>query len=91
MAGQIIRRGDRKWLVRIYLDSDPGTGRRRYHNHTVNGSKKDAERYCTAALRSRDLGTFVEPARMSLGAGRSKPPVKAERRALRGSRNHATM
>ncbi len=66
MAGQIIRRGDRKWLVRIYL----GTGKRRYHNHTVRGSKKDAERYRTAALRSRDLA----PAKLTT---RSEPPKRA--------------
>jgi hypothetical protein len=68
MAGQIIRRGERKWLVRIFLGRDPDTGKRRYHNHTVQGSKKDAERYRTAAHRDRDLGTFVEPARMSLNS-----------------------
>ena len=66
MAGQIIKRGDNKWLVRIYLGADPGTGKRRYHSHSVNGTKKDAQRYRTAALRERDLGTFVEPARMDL-------------------------
>ena len=66
MAGQIIKRGDRKWLVRIYMGTDPGTGKRRYHNCTITGTKKDAERYRTATLRRRDLGTFVEPARISL-------------------------
>ena len=66
MAGQVIRRGERKWMVRIFLGRDHDTGKRRYHNHTVNGSKKDAERYRTAALHSRDLGTFVEPARITL-------------------------
>jgi integrase len=68
MAGQIIRRGDRKWLVRIFLGTDPATRKRRYHNHTVHGTKKNAERYRTAALRGLDLGTFVEPTRLSLGA-----------------------
>ena len=68
MAGQIIRRGERKWLVRIYLGTDPGTGKRRYHNHTVKGTKKDAERYRTSKLSEKDSGKFVAPARLSLNA-----------------------
>ena len=66
MAGQIIRRGNRKWLVRVFLGRDSVTGKRRYHNHTIAGSKKDAELYLNAKHRERDLGTFVEPARMCL-------------------------
>ncbi|HTF32433.1 MAG TPA: hypothetical protein VK714_01895 [Myxococcota bacterium] len=65
MAGSIVKRGGDSWLVRISLS---GSGKRRFHNHTVHGTKKDAQRYLNAALRSRDLGTFVEPARMTLDA-----------------------
>ncbi len=36
MAGQIIRRGERTWLVRVYLGRD-GAGRRRYHNFARRG------------------------------------------------------
>ena len=68
MPGQTIRRGRDKWLVRIFLGRDPATGKRRYHNQTIHGSKKDAERYSIAKHRERDQGTFVEPARMSLDA-----------------------
>lgn len=66
MAGQIIRRGERTWLVRVYLGRD-GAGRRRYHNKTIHGTRRDAERYLHAALRARDLGTFVEPSTETLG------------------------
>ena len=55
MAGQIIKRGDDSFLVRIFLGRD-GTGKRRYHNKTIHGTKKDAQRYLTAALRRLDLG-----------------------------------
>ena len=61
MPGQIIKRGDRKWLARIYLGTDPQTGKRQYFGKTIHGGKKDAERYLAAALRDRDLGTFAEP------------------------------
>jgi len=66
MAGQIVRRGDRRWLVRIYLGRDRRSGKRLYHNHTIHGSKKDAEQYRTKKLRERDLGLLVEPSRVSV-------------------------
>jgi len=65
MAGQIIQRGDNVFLVRVFLGRDKD-GKRRYHNKTVHGTKKDAQRYLTAALRERDLGTFTEPTRMTI-------------------------
>jgi integrase len=67
-AGQIIQRGARLWLVRIFLGRDPSTGRRKYHNKNVRGSKKDAQQYLTAALRDRDLGCFARPSSEPLGA-----------------------
>src|SRR5713226_4383679 len=67
MAGQLIRRGKRIWLVRVYLGRDGVTGRRGYHNRTVHGSKKDAQRYLNKVQREKDTGTFVEPSRQSVG------------------------
>lgn len=63
--GQIIDRGDGKFLVRVFLGRD-GNGRRKYVNHQVHGSKKDAERMLTKVLRERDLGLLVETSRMNL-------------------------
>jgi integrase len=65
-VGQVIKRGENKYLVRIPLGTDPVTRKRRTHNHTVRGTKKDAQTYLTATLRDIDLGTFVEPSRHSL-------------------------
>ena len=66
MAGQIIRRGERNFLVRVFLGRD-GSGTRKYHNETVKGSKKDAEKVRTALLRKRDMGELVlEPTRMTV-------------------------
>lgn len=83
-AGQIIQRGARLWLVRIFLGRDPATGRRKYHNKNVRGSKKDAQQYLTAALRDRDLGSFARPSSEPLGAyldrwleTAAKPKLKA--------------
>jgi integrase len=64
MAGQIIKRGD-SWQVRIFLGND-AKGKRKYHNKTIHGTKKDAQKYLTAKQREKDLGVFIEPASMLL-------------------------
>lgn len=60
MSGQLVKRGINTWLVRIPLGRD-AKGKRLYHNRTVKGSKKDAERYRTKTLRELHTGMFVEP------------------------------
>ncbi|MCL6516588.1 site-specific integrase [Alicyclobacillus sp.] len=65
MPGQIINRGKNTWLVRVYMGTD-ASGKRRYHNKTVHGTKKDAERYLTGILRDRDLGLAIEDSRLTL-------------------------
>jgi len=65
MAGQIIKRGDKTWLVRIFTGRD-AKGKRRYFNKTIHGTKRDAQKYLTAAQRDKDLGVFVEPAMLPL-------------------------
>ncbi len=64
MAGQTIKRGD-TWLVRIFLGRD-ASGKRTYHNKTIRGTKKDAQKYLNAALREKDLGIFVEPSALTV-------------------------
>jgi hypothetical protein len=49
MAGQIIKRGERVWMVRIYLGRT-GEGKRQYQNHTIRGTKKDAQSWLNDAL-----------------------------------------
>ena len=34
-VGQIIARGERRWLVRVYLGRDRETRKRTYHNRTI--------------------------------------------------------
>jgi len=59
MAGQIIKRGENRWLVRIFLGRD-AQGKRRYFNKTIRGTKKNAQTYLTGALRRLDLGEPIE-------------------------------
>ena len=63
--GQITAKGERRWLVRWFLARDQG-GRRRYSSKTIHGTKRDAQKYLNSVLRSRDLGVYVEPARVTL-------------------------
>jgi len=65
MAGQINKRSENTWLVRIFLGRDAG-GKRKYFNKTIHGTKKDAQKYLTAKMREKDLGVFIEPASMAL-------------------------
>src|ERR1043166_7571628 len=65
MAGQIIKRGDKRWLVRIFQGRDEN-GKRKYVNKTIRGTKKNAETYLTSKLRDKDLGINIEPAAESL-------------------------
>ncbi len=64
-AGRIEKRGEGRWLVRIFLGRD-SKGKRKYFSNTILGPKKDAQKYLTAKLREKDLGQFVEPASISL-------------------------
>lgn len=61
MAGQIYKRGERTWQVRIFIGRD-ANGKQIFHRKTIHGTKRDAERYLVATRREMDLGVFVEPA-----------------------------
>jgi hypothetical protein len=59
-VGQIIARGERTWLVRVYLGRDCETLKRTYHNRTIYGSLRFAQAYLTRRLHERDLSRGVE-------------------------------
>ena len=58
-VGQIIARGERRWLVRVYLGRDSEMRKRTYHNQTVYGSLRNAQAYLTRRLHERDLSRGV--------------------------------
>lgn len=55
--GQIINRGGSTWLVRVFLGRDD-KGKRQYHNKTVRGNKRDAEKVLAGLLSARNEGTL---------------------------------
>jgi integrase len=65
-VGQIVNRGQRRWLVRVFLGRDRETRRRRYHNRTVHGTARRAQEYLTKILRERDLGRGLEGSEITL-------------------------
>jgi integrase len=71
MAGQIIKRGDKTWVVRIFTGRD-ANGKRRYLNKTIKGTKKDAETYLSKTTTAISTGTFVEPSPLTLNDYLSK-------------------
>lgn len=66
MAGQIIKRDERVFVVRVFMGRDEQTGKRRYHNKTIHGTRKDAQTYLNGVLRDQDLGSFVAPTKLQL-------------------------
>ena len=67
MAGQIRKRGERTWLVRVYLGRDPATGKRKWLSRTVHGTRRDAAAVLNGLLRDRDMGRLTIPSGMPLG------------------------
>jgi len=55
--GQIIERGKNKYMVRVPLGTG-ANGKRLYHNKTIHGNKKDAQRYRTKILRQRTWASW---------------------------------
>lgn len=65
-TGQIVGRGRRRWLVRVFLGRDRETRRRRYLSRTVHCPVRQAQTYLNKVLRERDLGRRVEGVTVTL-------------------------
>lgn len=59
IMAQIIKRGENKYLIRVYLDRDE-TGHRSYHNETFRGSPAKARTRARAIETDRDAGTLFK-------------------------------
>ena len=65
MRGQIIKRAEGRFLVRVAKGRDR-LGKRFYHNKTVYGNKRAAQQYLAKVLHEMDRGDFVQPSTESL-------------------------
>jgi hypothetical protein len=59
-VGQIVRRGDRTWLVRVYNGRDPESKKRKYLNQTVHRGLRDAQSHLNKMLSERDRGRNLD-------------------------------
>ncbi len=66
MRGSVVKKGDR-WYVKVELDPDPATGRRRQKWHSGYRTKRDAERARVDLLSKLDRGEYVEPTHQTFG------------------------
>lgn len=65
MRGSVLKKGDR-WYVKIELDPDPVTGRRRQKWHSGFRTRRDAERARIDLLSKFDRGEYVEPSHQTV-------------------------
>lgn len=64
--GQIIPRGNQRWLVRIFLGRDPETCRRRYSSRTLRGSFRAAQHFLNSQLAEREVAGDLGGAEITL-------------------------
>jgi integrase len=65
MRGSVLKKGDR-YYVKIELDPDPATGRRRQKWHSGYRTKREAERARVDLLSKFDRGEYVEPSQQTV-------------------------
>lgn len=65
MRGSVVKKDD-CWYVKIELENDPGTGRRRQKWHSGYRTKREAERARIDLLAKLDRGEYVNPTKQTL-------------------------
>jgi integrase len=81
-TGQIEERGERKYLIRIFLGRD-ANGKRRYHNKNFHGTKKQADAWLRDALVRVDKGEPIEAAPITINEYLDKWLTEAAKPRLR--------
>jgi integrase len=66
MKGHVRKRGS-SWYVKIELDRDPATGKRRQKWYSGFVTKKAAEAELAKLIHQRETGTFIEPSGLTVG------------------------
>jgi integrase len=67
--GQIEQRGDKRWLVRVFIGSakdEGGKRKRRYSSKIVVGTYKQAEQVMTGMLTEIDKNEYIPPTKQTL-------------------------
>jgi len=67
MRGHIKQRSKGSWTIILDLGRDPATGKRKQQWVTIRGTKREAEKKLAELQHQLDVGTFVKPAKTTLG------------------------
>jgi len=71
-VGQIVGRGRRNWLVRVYNGRDPETKKRKYVNQTIRGGLRDAQAHLNKMLGEPDRGRNLDSSKRKWTVGRAR-------------------
>lgn len=63
---QIVRRGYRTWMVRVYTGRDPDTKKRQYLSQTIHGGLRAAQAHLDRLLGERDCGRNIDSSQQTL-------------------------
>ncbi len=59
---QIVKKGNRKYMVRVFRGVDPVTGKRKFYSKVIPGTKKTAQEHAEKIERQVRTGTFHDGA-----------------------------
>lgn len=65
-AGQKVRKGDKKFLLRIFLGRD-AHGKRLYHNEIFFGTSRQADEHLITLQQRRSCGEPLKPSKVTFG------------------------
>ena len=68
MAGHLQERGPKTWRLSVYVGRDSRTGRKRYVQRTVHGTKREAERTLARLVTEVDEGRHSASAAGTFGS-----------------------
>lgn len=66
MTGNLRKRGEQCYQIRVSMGFDPKTGKRRRHEKTIHGSRKEAERYLREFVQAYETGRVVQSSDQAL-------------------------
>jgi len=66
MRGHIVKRTKNSYSIVVSMGKDATTGKYKYSWHTVQGTKKDAEKRLSELLHQLDTGTFMKPSKTTV-------------------------
>jgi integrase len=67
MRGCILKRSKHSYSLKVSMGKDASSGKYKYQWTTVKGTRKDAEKRLGEILHQIDTGSFIKPAKTTLG------------------------